>query len=155
MTTFALLTGTLVRDPEKKTSKGGRDYASASIQVRADDNRSIYWRITVFSESAIDELMRLGEGDNLSCQGAMKAELWTPEGKDPRINLSLIADSIQPLRGKPKERPASKIHTVNGTKPIRRCRAAQAANGGGRELPQLRHHGGHSPDPALDDDLPF
>lgn len=153
MTAFALVSGTLFRAPESKTSKGGKNYAVATIKTRADDNRSEFWRVTVFSESAIDTLMTLGEGDALSVQGSMKAELYEAEGKPPRVSMSVIADTVQPLRASRKKGGAKAAGDDRA--PIRRSRAAQAANGGGREMPQLRHHGGSGHDPALDDDLPF
>ncbi len=125
-------------------------------KTREHDGSFAYWRVTLFSHSAIDALMQLGEGDHVACQGAMQAGLWEPgEGKPARINLSLVAETVTPLKGKPKERAPSKSSVDDGPKPIKRSRAAQAANGGGRELPQLRHYGGAAHDPQLDDDLPF
>lgn len=155
MSAHALVAGVIFRAPEQKVSKSGKAYCTATIKSRADDNRSDFWRVTVFSDTAQAELMRLGEGDTLAAQGPMKAELYTPEGKEPRISLSLIADVVTPLKPARKERPASKSRADDGPKPIKRSRAAQAVNGGGREMPQLRHYGGSSHDPQLDDDLPF
>ncbi len=155
MTTFALVTGALFRSPKQKVSKSGKSYCIATIKSRADDNRSDFWRVTVFSETAQAELMRLGEGDTLAAQGPMKCELYRPDGGEPRISLSIIADVVTPLKPTRKERPASKSRTDDGSKPIKRSRAAQAVDGGGREMPQLRHYGGSSHDPQLDDDLPF
>lgn len=62
MTVHALVTGTNFRAPERKTSRNGRDYVSATIRVRDGEN-SQFWRVTVFSESAGEELMRLQDGD--------------------------------------------------------------------------------------------
>ena len=64
----ALVAGTLFRSPEHKMSKSGKDYISAKMKVR--DGDYVAWiRVTVFSESAQAELMRLGDGDALSVQG--------------------------------------------------------------------------------------
>ena len=39
------------------------------------------------------------KGDTVSLQGQMKAELYTPAGKfEPRISLSIIANSVLALR---------------------------------------------------------
>ena len=150
MTTFVLVSGALFRAPELKTSKAGKAYVTATIKARGDDSRSEFWRVTAFGETAQDDLMRLDEGDHVTCQGAMKCELYQPEGKEARINLSVVADSVTPLRAARKERSAN---NTSCTKPIRRSPQARAANGPDSDF-RLRQHGGHSPDPALNDD-PF
>lgn len=152
MTTFALVSGSLFRAPESKTSKNGKPYAVCTIKTRADDNRSEFWRVTVFSETAIDALMALGEGDALSVQGALKCELYQPEGKEPRISMSVIADTVQPLRA-PRKEKAPKAASDDRA-PIRRSRAAQAANGPNDEF-RMRTHGSNAPHPGLDDDIGF
>lgn len=95
--------------------------------------------------------MRLGEGDNLAAQGPLKAELYSPEGKEPRINLSIIADTVTPLRAAKKERA---VKDASNVKPFRRSPEAQAANGANADF-RLRHHGGSGFDADLNDDLTF
>ncbi len=97
MTALAIITGTLHRTPEARTSKAGRPFAMATIRVKDGDGAQ-YWKIFAFSESAQAELMRLREGDALSAQGTMKAELYRPEGGEPRLSLSLTADQVLALR---------------------------------------------------------
>lgn len=152
MTAYALITGALFRAPEQKTSKSGKPYATATIKTRADDNRSDFWRVTAFSQSAIGALITLGEGDALSVQGAMQAQLYEAEGKPPRVSLSVIADTVQPLRA-PRKEKATRAAS-DDTKPIRRSRAAQAANGPNNEF-RMRTYGSNSPHPDLDDDIGF
>lgn len=152
MTSYALITGALFRAPERKSSKNGKPYAAATIKARADDNRSGFWRVTVFSETAIDTLMTLDEGDALSVQGPMQAQLYEAEGKPPRVSLSIIADTVQPLRT-PRKEKATKA-AGDDTKPIHRSRAAQAANGPNDEF-RMRTYGSISPHPELDDDIGF
>lgn len=152
MTSFALITGALFRAPEQKLSKGGKPYAVATIKTRADDNRSDFWRAIVFSETAIETLMTLSEGEAPSVQGAMKAELYTPEGKESRVSLSVVADTVQPLRAPRKEKATR--GASDDTKPIHRSRAAQAANGPNNEF-RMRTYGSNSPHPELDDDIGF
>jgi single-stranded DNA-binding protein len=149
MTAFALISGSLFKAPERKVSKNGNAFATATVKMRADDNRTEFWRLVTFSESAVEELMRLNEGDNLSAQGQMKAELYQPEGKEPRISLSIIADTVQPLRAQRKRQPQE-----GDEKPMRRSRAAQAANGSNEDF-RLRSYGGHSHDASLNDDIGF
>lgn len=103
MTAIALITGKLFKSPERKTSKAGTAYVTATMKARDGDSQQ-FWRLTVFSNSAQDELMRLDDGDALSCQGAMRAEVYTPEGGEPRVSLSLVVDNVIGAKPKPKQR---------------------------------------------------
>jgi single-stranded DNA-binding protein len=105
MTAFALANGALFKAPEQPTSKTGRPFVTATIRAK-DGDASQFWRITAFSESAQAELMRLGEGDALAVQGSFRAELYTPEGGETRVSLSIIADHVLALRQPPKARKA-------------------------------------------------
>jgi single-stranded DNA-binding protein len=105
MSTHVLVTGSLFRAPERRTSKAGRPFVVATLKVR-DGDALQFWRITVFSESAMTELHRLREGDSLSVQGAFKAELYKPEGGEPKLSLSMVADHVLAVRQPPKERKA-------------------------------------------------
>jgi single-stranded DNA-binding protein len=105
MTAFAIVTGSLFRAPEQRTSKTGKPFVTATIRAK-DGEASQWWRVTVFSESAQAELMRLGDGDALSVQGAMKVELFTPDDGATKLSLSIVADHVLALRQPPRERKA-------------------------------------------------
>ncbi len=97
MTAYAIITGALFRAPEQRTSKAGRPFVTATIRVK-DGDASQWWRVTAFSESVQAELMRLDEGESVCIQGAFKAELYQPEGGEPKASLSIIADNVLALR---------------------------------------------------------
>jgi hypothetical protein len=59
-----------------------------------------------FYETVQAELLRLREGDSLSVQGALKAELYKPEGGEPKLSLSMVADHVLAVRQPPRERAA-------------------------------------------------
>jgi single-stranded DNA-binding protein len=103
--THALVTGSLFRAPEQRTSKAGKPYVTATIKAK-DGDASQFWRVTAFSESAQAEIMRLAEGDSLAVQGSFKAELYTPDGGEANVSLSIIADRVLALRQPPRERKA-------------------------------------------------
>jgi single-stranded DNA-binding protein len=105
MTALALITGVLFRAPEQRTSKSGKPYVTATIRAK-DGDASQFWRVTAFSETAQAELMRLAEGDSLAVQGSFKAELYTPDGGEMKLSLSIIADRALALRQPPRERKA-------------------------------------------------
>ncbi|OBS51577.1 hypothetical protein A8B73_15280 [Methylosinus sp. 3S-1] len=133
-----MIAGTLFRAPEQKTAKSGKPYVSATIRCKEGDG-SQFWRIMCFSESASAELMRLADGDALSVQGSMRAELYHPEGGEARINLTVFADAMLPLRPAPKPRKMKEK--------VEPQRAAPADRG-------LSRHGGDSED-YFRDEMPF
>jgi single-stranded DNA-binding protein len=101
----ALVTGSLFRAPEQRQSKSGKPFVTATLKAKDGDGMQ-FIRLVAFSESAQAELLRLSEGDSLSAQGSLKAELYTKEGCEPKLSLSIIADQILALKQPPKEREA-------------------------------------------------
>jgi single-stranded DNA-binding protein len=152
MSAHVLISGTLFRQPERKVSRGGKPYVSAAIRVR-DGDASQFWRVMVFSESAGDEIMRLCDGDALSVSGSMRAEIWAPEGKDPRVSLTLTADAILPLRRErqPREKPAADTPAKSA---VRANGSSSSRRIAGHRSPYAPH-GAHPTDTDLNDDIPF
>jgi hypothetical protein len=105
---FALVTGTLFKPAEEKTSsKTGRTFVSATLKVGGETGDAEFWQITAFAQSVQSELLRLGAGDALSAQGKAKFELWQPrDGGAMKISRSLFADQIIALKAAPRERRA-------------------------------------------------
>jgi single-stranded DNA-binding protein len=98
-----LVTGALFKAPEGRTSKSGKPFVTATIRAK-DGDAMTFIRIVAFSETAQTELLRLREGDSLSVQGAFKAELYKPEGGEPKLSLTVFADHVLALRQPPRER---------------------------------------------------
>ena len=94
---LALVSGTLARAPERRTSKTGRLYVTTSICV-VDGGASTWWNVLAFDENICVELAQLDVGDAISATGAMRAEVWEPEAGRARVNLSLVATNIAALR---------------------------------------------------------
>jgi single-stranded DNA-binding protein len=128
LTAHCLITGTLYRAPEQKTAKSGKPYVSATIRCK-DGDASTWWKIMCFSESAGAELMRLGDGDAVSVQGSMRAELYRPDGGEARMNLTVFADAVLPLRPAPKQRKAKEPAEPQRSAPADRGLARHAGDG--------------------------
>ncbi len=126
-----LAEGSLFRAPERKTSKAGKPYLSATMKT-AEGNEAIFVRLLVFSESAQEEIASLGEGDSLSVTGRLQAEAFEKDGK-LRVSFSIIVDRALALK---KSKRASKPN------PSRRAPSAS---------PSYQHS---SPD-HFGDDVPF
>jgi single-stranded DNA-binding protein len=102
MSTYVLVSGSLFRAPEQRTSKAGKLYVTATIKAK-DGDAFQFWRVTAFSESVQAELMRLTDGDALSVQGALKAETYEKNGAT-KLSLSVVADHVLAQRQPPKPR---------------------------------------------------
>jgi hypothetical protein len=135
---FALITGTLFKNAEEKTSsRTGRVFVSAVIKVGGETGDAEFWQVTAFSQSVQSELLRLGAGDALSCQGKAKFELWQPrDGGEVKISRSIFADAVLPLRQPPRERRAKAAAST----PLLDQPAKQPTT---------------ATDPDLDDSIPF
>lgn len=104
MTAFAIVTGSLFKAPEQRTSKAGKLFVTAIVKVSKGEVFE-WWRIAAFSESARTELLRLADGDAISVQGPFRAEVFEKDGEH-RISLSITADQVLALRQPPKSRAA-------------------------------------------------
>jgi single-stranded DNA-binding protein len=142
MTAHALIQGTLFRAPEQKISKNDKQYIIATVRAKGGDAFQ-FWHVVAFSETAQGELLRLGDGDAVSVQGAMKAELYQPDGGPARVSLSIIADAVLALRASPKEqrKPDAAPH------PSRHEKSPP-------DRERLNRHGDQGPD-VFGDDIPF
>jgi hypothetical protein len=129
MTAYALVTGTLFRAPEQRTSKGGKLYVAATVKAKDGDTFQ-FWRVTAFSDSVQAELMRLTDGDAVSAQGAMKAEIYAKDGGESRLSLSIIADHVLALRQPPKPRDNSGNTPMLGSDKSARSSPATATDRG-------------------------
>ena len=108
MSTFALISGTIIRAPLQKISKAGKPYIVCTVKVGADDgNGDSFWSVLIFSESAQLEMLRLEIGDAVSLRGKMKLEIFEKDGQ-ARISRSIFADAALGLRPLPRSTPKAK-----------------------------------------------
>jgi single-stranded DNA-binding protein len=103
MTAHVLVTGTLYRPPEQRVSKTGRNFVVATLRADYRDRETQWWKVACFSETAQAELMRLSEGDAVSCQGALQVETYDKDG-ETKLSLSIRADQVLALKQPPRQR---------------------------------------------------
>ena len=102
MTAFALITGTLFKPAEQRTSsKTGKLFVSATVKVGSDSGGGDFWNVLIFSETTQIELLRLEIGDAVSVRGKMKLEIFEKDGQ-ARISRSVFADAALGLRPAPR-----------------------------------------------------
>jgi single-stranded DNA-binding protein len=97
MTAYILLAGTLFfRTPERRISKAGKPFATATIRAKEGDS-SQWWKVLGFPASVQAELMRLSDGNALKVPGALKTETYEKDGQT-KLSLSVVADHVLALR---------------------------------------------------------
>jgi single-stranded DNA-binding protein len=98
----ALVQGAIFRAIELKCSKTGRPFAAAKLKVK-DGDVFTWVKVLAFADHAIAELERLGNGDNIAVQGALKCETYQKDG-ETKIGFTIFADQVMPLRAEKKPR---------------------------------------------------
>jgi hypothetical protein len=102
MTAVVLVYGRLWCEPERKLTKAGKPYATATIRDGQGDDAT-WWRLFAFSEAGCAELLGLHDGDGVAASGTFKAELY--DGRDgARISLTVLADRAISARRQKRER---------------------------------------------------
>jgi hypothetical protein len=76
MSAFALISGSLFRNPERKTSKAGKAYVTATVKAVAG-NESEFWR---------------------------KIELYRANDGSEKLSRTLMVDGVLALKPAPRER---------------------------------------------------
>ena len=108
MTAVALITGSIFKPPEQRTSKAGKSFVVTTVRV-VEGNNNDYWQILAFAETVQTDLMRLEFGDRLSAQGKLQVELYTSKNGQQKISRTLLTDHVLALR-----QPRSKRHAEPG-----------------------------------------
>lgn len=94
--------GRLASDPVSRTSKStGKPFVLANILADHEGDRATWCRVFAFGEAA-DRLAGLRKGDSIAAVGTLRVGLYTPEGGEARLDLTLLADELLSVRRKPK-----------------------------------------------------
>lgn len=103
------ISGRLGKEPERKTSKAGKDYATAFLIADANDaNSENGWPINVAAfEDNVARLLKLTKGQRVTVAGTL-SRYTTDEGKQ---YWNLAADEVRP--GK---RPQMRLSDGEGMK---------------------------------------
>jgi single-stranded DNA-binding protein len=125
MSAFALISGKLFRDPERKTSKAGKPYAMATIKDGQGEAAN-WWRVFAFGDEAADELLGLRSGDAVAVSGSFKADIYD-KGGTSRISLSVVADRIISAKKQKREQAADRRAKPQSI-PINRADAQRPLN---------------------------
>jgi single-stranded DNA-binding protein len=137
MSVAILISGSIFKEPQQRTSQSGKSYVVTTIKAAAADNASSdFWSALAFGITAGAELMRLGLNERVAVQGSLKLETFTKDG-EPRISRTIFVDHVLAVRQPPKEKKPKKPAAPEGL-PLERANIVPSTT---------------SPD--LDDDIPF
>lgn len=88
-----LCTGTLLRNPERRTSAKGNAYATALLRVPTEGEDSLLVSLIAFDADAVAKLLALSKGDTLAVTGRAKLTEWTRDGEQ-RHGLSVTVERV-------------------------------------------------------------
>jgi hypothetical protein len=147
MSARVLLSGVLDKAPVRMTSKAGKTYLRASVKAGNGPDAK-WWSIFVFAEAAIETLEALTVGEAFAASGTFDATIWAPEGREPRVNLSMTADAILSAR-KPKAKTEGASRKPRAATGRDRAQASWAAPARAEVGTPFAEEG------AFDDEIPF
>ena len=99
----ALISGKLHDTPQARTSQNGNQFAIC--KVKADDKNGawVWVSIIAFGQEA-ERLLSLKAGDAVAIGGRAELSVWEDKDGNHHPGLSLVADEVATLRGRPKPR---------------------------------------------------
>lgn len=100
MSARAIVIGALFRAPQTKISKAGKPYAIATIREGTGE-RVRWWKAFVFN-AAIEEVMRLGDGEPIAVSGEFDCELYAPASGESRLSWKITVDGVLSAQRKAK-----------------------------------------------------
>jgi single-stranded DNA-binding protein len=105
MSVAVLISGSLFKVPEQRTSQAGRRFVSATIKVGGESGNAEFWSVLAFGDTAGADLMLLDLNERVAVQGSLKLETYTANDGKTKISRTCFADHVMALR-QPKERKA-------------------------------------------------
>ena len=88
-----LCSGTLVSDPQARTTAAGKAFATCQIRVPAEDAEAMLVSVIAFNADAVQALLGLQRGDSCAIAGRAKLTSWEKDGEQ-RHGLSVTADQV-------------------------------------------------------------
>lgn len=108
----AHFTGRLGKDAESRTTRTGKPMTVLSMVVSDPDSDAGTWCSVLAFEDLAERLAGLAKGAELYAKGRLKAEMYTPQGGEPRVSMTLVASTVEPLtlERKPRGPRRSPVH---------------------------------------------
>lgn len=107
----AALTGRVGRDPEVRTAKTGKTFATIAIAIGSDD-ATTWVKVICFGSIAEQVAAEVKKADAVYCEGNLKLESWTGRDGQPRTGITIFAAKLTRCeigRAKPKKQRKPKL----------------------------------------------
>jgi single-stranded DNA-binding protein len=101
MSIEAAFLGSVVREPEQKTSKNGKPYLRFTARV-GDGEQAQFVSVMYFGDDAAE--LGMAQGTRVYVEGSLRLDKWEKDGQ-PRSGLSVMSFHIRPAeigRNKPR-----------------------------------------------------
>lgn len=103
-----LATGTLVSDPQRRTSAANKAYAVASLRTPTEGGEAVLCGLIAFDENAVDVLLAHSKGDALAVAGRAKLNSWAGRDGSEQHGLSIVVDRVMSAYQAAKQRAAAR-----------------------------------------------
>ena len=112
-----LLTGKLHDIPQERESANGNTYAVAKVKADDKGGNWIWASVIAFGVEA-ERLLLLDAGDAVAISGRAELSVWTDKEGNSRPNLSVLADEVATLKGRPRPRKPRAPWKVKPQEPL-------------------------------------
>lgn len=107
----ASIYGRLGKDAEARQTKAGLPMTVLQVMVDAKDTDAPTWCTVLAFEELAAVVAGLKKGTELYAKGRLSAALYTPQGGEPRVSLTLLASHVEPMVLQ-RQRPAPRKPAV-------------------------------------------
>jgi single-stranded DNA-binding protein len=127
------LAGRLVRSPERKTSKNGKDYVQALVLVTAGDT-DVLVTVMAFDPDLQARLLDLQKGDSCSVCGSGSIRAYLDKEGQPAAGVSLMLNRLMALT---ETKAAAKAKDSSARNGQRRVEGQYSVESPAPELPPV------------------
>jgi hypothetical protein len=96
VTCRAILAGSIAKPPVSKVGKSGKTFAILSVRETGVEPAR-WWSALLFGDS-VPDVLKLSPGDPIALAGNVDAEIYTPDGGEPRVSWKFRADAVLSAR---------------------------------------------------------
>ncbi len=106
MSARLLATGQLYGDPQARTSQAGKPFTTAKVKADGKDGSVLWISVVAFGDLA-ERLLTMKANNALALSGKLEVSAYTAKDGTPAAGLSVVADELATLKGKPRPKAAT------------------------------------------------
>ena len=94
MSTHAMVMGTLVSDPVRRTGQSGKPFTTATLRVPCEGGDSFLASLIAFDTRVAEQLAEHGKGDTLVAGGRANLKAWTGRDGTEQHGLGIVVEQV-------------------------------------------------------------